>query len=151
MNNTVKLLCSFGLFVVCLQASEESMGCELGTPLFHAIEVSDVIVSAHEYNNIDSLIDAIQEREVENVRSLLEQGVNPNDQDEDGCKPLQYAVAKNNPEIVQLLCDFGSDVDVELENKNSLLRYAIGEKRNELVRILAGKSKNIEYVDHMGE
>lgn len=54
---------------------------------------------------VDSLLRAVKAKDVESVRMLLKQGMNPNAQNEENQTALHLAVLAQSPEIVKLLLD----------------------------------------------
>ena len=62
-------------------------------------------------SDIDALVEAIKASDVETVKALISQGVNPNAEDRYGKPPLIYAVSKNDVAMVNALLDQGADID----------------------------------------
>lgn len=73
----------------------------------------------------DSLENAIVKLDSDTVKSLLEQGANPNARDEDFKPLLSHAVDLGQLEIVELLLKNGADVNAETEGDTALSR-AVG-------------------------
>ncbi len=83
---------------------------------------------------------------VEIARLLLKAGANPNIKGFGGITPLHTAVFKGNPEMVELLIEYGADVNAKDEMKGETpLDLASGLSSNEKIRSMllkAGAKKN---------
>lgn len=83
------------------------------------------------------LIDAIIKKNIELVRSLLEQGSDPNyAQDDEGITPLHFAVLSNSLEIVELLYTAGANLDCETDEGESPLDLAKELKNKKMIALL---------------
>merc|ERR1711881_339146 len=58
-----------------------------------------------------ALLDAVNSGDVQAVKYMLKLGADPNSADEDGLTALHQACIDNCEEIVQLLLEYGSNVD----------------------------------------
>ncbi len=61
--------------------------------------------------NNKKLMRAIKDRDIYQLKRLLDEGADPNHQDEDGCTPLHLALNINSPTIVDILLNKGAVVD----------------------------------------
>ena len=64
----------------------------------------------------DDIINAVLGRDTDSVRFLLEQGTNPNIQNDEGYAPIILAIDQNNIDIVNLLLKAGvnpNELDAE--------------------------------------
>lgn len=62
------------------------------------------------------LIDATKRNDVQALTALLEQGCDPNSEDNEGRTALCYASANPKPEILKLLIKYGADVNKQMKN-----------------------------------
>ncbi|WP_252320951.1 ankyrin repeat domain-containing protein, partial [Spiroplasma endosymbiont of Lariophagus distinguendus] len=69
---------------------------------------------------------------------LLENGADINIKDENGCTPLQIAIASpnNNVNFIKFLLENGADINIKDENDNNLLDIAIKNDKIEVVKLL---------------
>lgn len=76
--------------------------------------------------------------QVEQVKSLLAQGANPNVFENGAHTPLHIAVDGKSPSVVRLLIKAGADVNAKGDNQyaDSVLHRAAGSSRPEMVKIL---------------
>ena len=59
------------------------------------------------------IFEAVKNNDIKEVRSLLEQGADPNSADEDGDHLLMYAVLYSSVDCMKLLIEKGSDVNAK--------------------------------------
>lgn len=74
--------------------------------------------------------------DVDNLKSILAGGEDPNCQDSRGRSPLMYAAAENRPEIVDLLLDYGANLNIANYLGRTALMYAANYGLEEIVRKL---------------
>lgn len=67
--------------------------------------------------NIDNLFDAVVNEDTKRIKSLLDEGKNINEKDENGTTPLMVACKRGNLRIIKFLLEHGADVNVK--NKNN--------------------------------
>ncbi|GAA47834.1 protein phosphatase 1 regulatory subunit 16A [Clonorchis sinensis] len=67
--------------------------------------------SAVNFQNNYVLIDAVLRDDIDEVRQLLERGLNPNVAKDDGLTPLHQACINNSVEMCELLLRYGADVN----------------------------------------
>lgn len=93
-----------------------------------------------------SLIDAIVFHDVQSVKRLLEQGVDPNvTLDWAGVTPMHFAVLENMPEIAELLFTAGADLDSETCEGETPLSVAQELQRKDMARLLEGLKCQVSY------
>lgn len=103
------------------------------TPLF---EYTPLIFSAYQ-NNIDM------------TRLLLEEGADPDMEDEEGSTALRWAARCGNTEIASLLLEKGADPNLADKNdRMTALHYAVFERNSETVAALlkAGADPTLENI-----
>ncbi|MFL1672501.1 ankyrin repeat domain-containing protein [Paenibacillus dendritiformis] len=74
-------------------------------------------VSLENNINIDNLFDAVVSEDIKRIKSLLDEGKNINEKDENGTTPLMVACKRGNLKIIKFLLEHGADVNIK--NKNS--------------------------------
>lgn len=84
------------------------------------------------------------------VRSLIEQGANPDARDEEGRTPLFSAVLGNSVGLVGLLLEAGCDVNARDHEGWTALHFAAQEHLPELARILLGRGADPNAQDRDG-
>ena len=94
--------------------------------------------------NSDSLVDAVQRRDNETVRSLLEQGTDVNGSHEDGATGLMWAAYWGDVETAELLIRSGAEVNAENEYGATPLWLACSNGHADMVQRLldAGADPN---------
>ena len=86
------------------------------------------------------------------VRSLLDQGANPNARNGGSeTTALIEASAANLRDIVQLLCEQGADVNAKARNGCTALHYAILAGNSAVVKLLLKEGANTEATDGQGD
>ena len=81
---------------------------------------------------------------LDDVRSGLQSGLDPNSKDDDGCTPLHFATQSNKTDISILLVNFGAYIDAQDSNGNTPLSNAVFyyDGTGELIRILRSLGAN---------
>lgn len=104
------------------------------------------------------LFKAIAAGDLEQVKTQLRGGADPNQHHPDGLQtPLQDATRTGNLELVTMLIDFGADADLVIEKKNydaitnySPIELAAMTGKIDLLKALLAKSKlTPEQIEHM--
>lgn len=96
------------------------------------------------------LIQAIRENNVEEVKILLENGVDVNKEDKVGITPLIQAAMGENIEIVKLLVTNGADVNINTERFGSALSAAASAGNMETIEYLIEKKADLNLQDRDG-
>ena len=101
---------------------------------------------------------ACENYELDEVKQLIEEGVDVDSRDEFGGTPLMYACAVrksefgiDNVDIVRLLLDHGADVNHKFTNNDggngTALHYATHNGYNETVKLLIERGANLHVKD----
>ena len=106
-------------------------------------EQKDLLASKKLANNIYCLVKQIEKNEIENVKLLLNSGININ-ASYIGDTPLYIAVKKNNYEITKLLLEHNAKPD---NGFYSELYLAIKNKNEKIAQLLIEKKANVNYTD----
>jgi serine/threonine protein kinase len=78
-----------------------------------------------------------QKHDVNEVKSLLDRGVNPNAKDANGSSLLHYAVTNNQVDIAKLLIDRGADIHAHYsKDGHTVLHLAILHQDGEMTKLL---------------
>ena len=81
-----------------------------------------------------------QKHDVNEVRSLLDRGVNPNAKDDNGSTLIHYAVTNNQVDIARLLIDRGADVHAHYgKDGHTALHLAVLHQDGEMTKLLLDK------------
>lgn len=101
-------------------------------------------------HNRSALEIAVNQEDLITTRLLLEAGARPNIRP--GCFPPQLplltAVKRENPELVQLLLEFGADPQIKIYDM-SVLDVAINESSNQIVDLLKHRKNKINKEDNL--
>ena len=73
----------------------------------------------------ESLFLAVEDNNIEEVKSYLAKGANPNARDEYGCTALMTSALIGNYEMVKFLLENGADINTKDNNGNTVLYYNI--------------------------
>ncbi|XP_038068415.1 ankyrin repeat domain-containing protein 54-like [Patiria miniata] len=93
---------------------------------------------------------AASKGDVEEVRRLLEDGINPNRSDDKGRAPLHFAVTKGCLNMVQVLLDKGADVNQKDGLGNTPLHLAVFSNHMGVVTTLLESGANTHELDREG-
>ncbi|MFH1393798.1 MAG: ankyrin repeat domain-containing protein [Candidatus Micrarchaeota archaeon] len=95
------------------------------------------------------LLDSVKGGDVDSVRTLLEDGADPNSRDGKGVAALYLAV--ENPQIAVLLLDRGAEIDAKNLSwrHTALMRACVGIIKPEMVRILLDRGADPNIISHM--
>jgi len=88
---------------------------------------------------------------LEIVKSLLQQGANPNTQDFAGWTPLHETAASGRVDIASLLLEYGARPSVpSKEERVTALHDAVGSAQIDMVRLLVSKGADVDAKDNKG-
>lgn len=122
------------------------LACSLVTFSSHAM-------AADQTPRIKQMQKAIVEENLPTVKSLLDQGFDPNLVKTGVVSPLFAAIKQGNPDIVSLLVSRGADVN-SVENtraKNSALHIATKQGNDQILRVLLNNGASIDPIDYKGQ
>jgi len=71
-----------------------------------------------------TLKSAIEDNNTEEIKSLIADGININDADEQGKTPLMWAAQTQSPAMIKLLLELGANPKLEDKNGNNALGIA---------------------------
>jgi ankyrin repeat protein len=77
-----------------------------------------------EWRRIDLLTESICQHRTEVAKWLLEKGLDPNSKDFRGCTPLHFAAGGGDYESIQLLLDYGANIQERNRDGMSVFSYA---------------------------
>jgi ankyrin repeat protein len=93
---------------------------------------------------IDDLLYEIQEGNIDEVKTLLDQGVDINAKDNIGWFPLLLAYKKNKVEIMKLLLDKGANTEITFKPYGfTILADAIHNYKDTMAKLLIEKGANV--------
>lgn len=98
----------------------------------------------------EQLFAAIIEGDIEQIQRLIEEGLNVNLADENGCTLVHLAAFNNKKEIVEFLFEKGANINAVDKEQRTPLHYAVSEGHEEIVKFLLEKGANINVVDQQG-
>lgn len=90
---------------------------------------------------VNSLITAVNNKNVAIVRALLQHKVDVNWKDGFDTTALMYAAASGNKEIVELLVDSGADLNAKDRMGNTVLSAAKESKNKEVIKLIQQRMK----------
>lgn len=82
--------------------------------------------------------------DVNEVKRLLDRGININAREEEQETPLMYAAAEGKTEVVELLIARGADINALSVNGETALARAVGRRSLETVALLLDRGADIE-------
>ena len=112
--------------------------------------------TAHNLKKLDTsqlsrlLVIASIRGDADSVKLLLQQGANPN-LENDYNLPLHWAADKRHGKIVRLLLDNGAEVNAANKKGTSALHFAVRSESTDIVRDLLKKSANPNQENPVGE
>jgi acyl-CoA-binding protein len=123
----------------------------IGGPVFSTLaheEDVDVEEAQHEGSSSSlPLIAAARSGDCEQVRKLLEAGVDANQRDSEGCTPLHWAADRGHLNVVHLLlADRKVDVDATDEDGLTPLMYCCLSEHRDVAESLVTNGANIELI-----
>lgn len=98
----------------------------------------------------ESLIDAVEGGQLENVRYLLENGVNIECRDGDGRSMLVVAIQAGHHELCHFLLEQGASANQQDEFGNGLLHIAARQARAEIISTLLEYGLEVDTVNREG-
>jgi len=117
-----------------------------GYPVADAISLGEMTPSDHSLE----LYSWVRRNKVEQVRSLLETGMDMNILDDDGNTPLHIACLYGRPEIARLLLDAGADTEVHNRWGYTPLDWACLYQETDIVRLLLEHGADVNAQDDYG-
>lgn len=97
----------------------------------------------HSEKEIPMLHEAIERKDINVIKCLIDKGANINIKNRSQNTPLHIAIEKGNKEIVKLLLEKGADINAQGEYMLSPLHLAIHKESPELVRLLVAQGANL--------
>ena len=121
---------------------------------FTSIEMLKSLVKNNDINIKDdngraALIIAVNDNNLEMVKSLAELGADTNARYNDGSTILMQAASKNDLEMIELLLESGANINAE-HNSLVALRYAVIDKSFEAAKLLVKRGANVNVRDNSG-
>jgi uncharacterized protein len=105
-------------------------------------------------DHLNTLFEAIANQDVDQIRELIDQGVDINQHDSNGSEtPLSYAIEQNQIRIVEMLLDLGADPNqLCCDDRYTSLTLAIELNNAEIVKLLLlrGADPNAGGIDGSG-
>jgi ankyrin repeat protein len=100
----------------------------------------------------DDVYDAVDARNVQQLRNLLKSGVDLTRRDEFGDTLLHRAIRQRLPEFVRLLLQHGANINAKGEAGRTPLHIAVSESEGdcEILQVLLEHSPNLELTDNSG-
>ena len=94
--------------------------------------------------NLDFFVEEVRKNRIDEVRTLILQGVDVNSRDVFGDNTgLHWAASLGLAEMARLLIDNGANVDIRNHDGNTPLHWAAGEGQKELVVILIAHGADV--------
>ncbi|XP_043829953.1 ankyrin repeat domain-containing protein 54-like [Dromiciops gliroides] len=100
---------------------------------------------------LKKLREAANTNDLETVRQLLEDGVDPCAVDDKGRAPLHLAASNGNDQIVQLLLNHGADPDLKDGLGNTALHLAACTNHIAVITTLLRRGARVEVLDRAGK
>jgi uncharacterized protein len=98
-----------------------------------------------------NLHQAIKQKNINDVKILLSNGANMNEQNSAQYTPLHYSITEKNIDIILLLLNYGADVEIGDERGMNALHYAVFFDLFEIVvKILEKYPLTIHTLDKYG-
>lgn len=95
-----------------------------------------------------SLLKAVENGDLEQVRSCLESGVDPNAADAHGAIPLHWAAFRGQAEICELLLEHGAEANARARDGRTPLHLAAQGGSTEVLDLLLAYQADISAPDH---
>jgi ankyrin repeat protein len=113
-------------------------------------EAAEGADAAEQEETRSPLLIAIQEGKTSEVRSLLEDGADPNETTEKGMPLLSYAALKGGDAVAEALVEGGADVDAKDKTGATALMYAAQFDRDDIVTALIEAGADVNAADSIG-
>lgn len=104
--------------------------------------ISMMVLSAFGADNGSTLIDAAFKGDIDTVKHLLDDKVNPNSKSSDGETALHYAALKGRTEVVKLLLKKGANPNIKDKDGGTPLMSAAWGGHADVVKLLLAKGAN---------
>jgi TonB family protein len=101
-------------------------------------------------DGLTALMRAARDGERENIKALLDQGVEVNAKDNNGWTALTYAVINGDSQVVKDLLAKGAEVNPKSEEGYTPLIAAVHYKHSSLVKMLLDKGADVNTLDKNG-
>jgi peptidoglycan-associated lipoprotein len=102
-------------------------------------------------NNEKAMVEAVKNGDTAKVQSLLDKGVSPDLQADDGKNILMLAAYLGHTDIAKLLIENGADVNARDKDGKTALMYAAEKGHIEMARLLLENGADINAVDNNGK
>lgn len=102
---------------------------------------ANYIVSVGPWMKVSMLISAVNNKNIDIVKLLLERKADVNWHDGFNTTALMYAAAKGNRNIIDMLLDSGADINATDGKGNTVLTAAKESKNDELIKYIEDKLK----------
>jgi outer membrane protein OmpA-like peptidoglycan-associated protein/uncharacterized lipoprotein NlpE involved in copper resistance len=102
-------------------------------------------------NNEKAMVEAVKNGDTAKVQSLLDKGVSPDLQADDGKNILMLAAYLGHTDIAKLLIENGADVNAKDKDGKTALMYAAEKGHIEMARLLLENGADINAVDNNGK
>ena len=107
-----------GLFIACNKSSNENIDTSqnINTPqeenMFEIIDIEEAYNKTGDKKKIDSFLTAVSKGDLQQVRKMIDEGIDVNARWWTGDSALWEAATRGQTEIVKLLIDAGADVNI---------------------------------------
>lgn len=98
----------------------------------------------------EQLFEAVEGKEFDTVRELLNNGVDINAQDEQGRTAIMIATYANDAEMVKVLIDEGADVDIQDDMLNNPFLYAGAEGYMDVLKLIIAAGADPKITNRYG-
>ncbi|WP_308128765.1 ankyrin repeat domain-containing protein [Bacillus sp. sid0103] len=89
------------------------------------------------------LFQAVEHKETDTIRRLIEEGIDINSQDSQGRTATMIATYNNDVEIAKILIDAGADVNIQDNMENSPFLYAGAEGYLDILKLTIEASQSL--------
>ena len=97
-----------------------------------------------------ALHQAVEKRQGDRVKLLVENGINMNIRDNLGRTALHWAVSQGEEDMVRLFLDRGADPDVKNDSGTTALHQAVQNKKKNMIKILLDGGANPNISNNFG-
>ncbi len=100
-------------------------------------------------SNATELVEAIKSSSIQRVSQLIKDGVDVNEQDEEGNSPIHYSIRENSTvEILQLLIKNDALVNKLDANLETPIHIAIDKKKGDFIKLLVNNSADLNLISN---